>query len=1282
MRKLVAAAAFCVTLVFCIPDDAAGQSCPSEPITHSPANGATNVESPVTFRWSSIRSANRYLLFVATGDSDFSFYGTTTATELEAFVPNGVVRWFVVATTFGCPETKSAVSSFTAGRTNTCPTGTITLRSPAANATVSSPVTLSWTALAGIQSYRVTISDGHGSITRRTTRTDESFELPAGSMTWYVEGLRDDCPAIVSAEGHFTVQKASNCDANQAPTIVSPSGTEASPVTVTSPVTFAWNAAANAIGYRLWISRDGSAYEDLGFTAATQAPIPLPSGKYGWYVDAMFRGCDALPSKRSFFVINRTTARCPETGPTPVFPAQGSVASAPVTFKWSAVPGAARYRLYASLNGSEERLIGTTDETELTRIVPPGNATWRVEAASEECPSTSSARISFTVPQAANCPTTNPSLLAPANGASLTDQEVDFSWTPVSGALRYAVVAKTRDGSIVPLGETAETTFTRRIPVGEITWQVIALVAGCAPRESQLSRFVIAADPNCLNRSPIALLPQAEARAVYSPVTFAWTRVPNANGYRVWVAEGDGAPNIVASVTDNTATADLPPGKYRWSVEARFASCPSTESAPTEFVVAAPVACGTPDQPAAHVVAQTLSGTPYRLRWTPLPNIALYEIQESTSADFANAQTFISEQPSLQFVHQVTGTPVQYLYRVRGVSRCNEARGAYSRTAGVFVVASRTNSSSAEFGVEGKLVQTIVLPASPTPVTFSARVDKPWLTVSPASGTVSTNPVTLTVTADPSVLFLGTNTGTVSVTYSTPSGTVAVNAGNTTTVPISVSLVTPVTPSGKGTPPADALVFPIVGHATGVNDSLFESDIRIANLTPQTMKYQVSFTPSGTDGTQTGSSTTIEVPPNTTTALDDIVASVFGTGTTSSALGMLEVRPLTTAATTSASLFTVTSAFPPLSTAASSRTYNFTPAGTFGQFIPAIPFAKFAGKSSVLSLLQVSQSAAYRANFGFAEAAGSPVELMARVYDTRSNLLATIPVSLGATQHTQVNAMLSANGISDLSDGRVEVEVVNGTGKVTAYVSEIDNKTSDPLLVNAVPKGGTSANRYVVPGMAYISSSFAFWVSDLRIFNAGPATNATLTFYPQGNGPPVSKQVTIDAGEIEVLDNVVGTFFGQPNGAGGAIAITTAANSQLSATARTYNQTANGTYGQFIPAVTVSESIGAGDRALQLLQLETSSRIRTNIGIAETSGNPVTVEITAIQPDSIVTPVITLNLAANEFTQLSLASFFDDGAAVYNARISVKVTGGTGRVTAYGSAIDQITQDPTYVPAQ
>jgi Viral BACON domain len=1251
------------------------------PVLFSPANGATNVASPVTFKWNPVSGAVRYALFVSTGGEDFDLYGTTQETSFEAFVPNGVIRWLVVALFNGCPETRSATGTFTAGRASDCPTGAITLRSPNPGATVSSPVTLSWSPVTGVQFYRITITDGEGSITRRTTSTVETIELPAGAMRWYVEGLREGCDPIVSPEGTFTVQRAANCESNRAATLISPIGG----ASVTSPVTLSWNAAANAIGYRVWIARGTNAFEDIGVTDKTVVVLPLPAGTYGWFIDAIFRGCDALSSSRATFVVPQTTARCSDAAPTPLAPAQGSRVAAPVEFRWTDINNAIRYRLFASIDGSEERLIGTTEETSLTRVLPPGAATWRVEAVFANCPSTSSPRIAFTIPEAANCATAAPQLLAPGNNTTLSDNEIEFAWTPVSGAVRYVIVARTEDGSPLPIGETAETTFSRRMPYGDVEWRVIAFFAGCDPQQSAPSRFTITPPQNCSNRAPVLLLPSERTPRVFSPVTFAWTRVPGATIYQIWVPQGSPLrAGIIAETTDNTAEVDLAPGTYQAFVIAKFANCPATESATVEFTVSARPSCGTPEAPEAHVIGQALSGTPYRVRWTPLPNVDLYEVQESTSADFANASTFIAEQPSLRFVHDVTGTPVQYLYRVRGISACDDSKGPFSEPVGVFVVPQRTNNASAELGVEGTIVQKVVLPGSPTPLPFVAKVDKPWLTVTPSSGTVGTEPVTLTVTADPNFLFLGTNTGTVTVTYTTPSaGNIATHGTTTATVPVSVSLVTPVTPGGKGTPPPESLIFPVVGHATGANDSLFESDIRVANLTSQTMKYQVTFTPSGTDGTQTGSSTTIDIPPNTTTALDDVVASVFGTGTLSSALGMLEVRPLTTSTTTTSNLFTtVASAFPPLATAASSRTYNFTPSGTFGQFIPAVPFAKFVGKGAVLSLLQVSQSANYRANFGFAEGSGSPVDLLMRVYDTKSNLLATIPVSLGASQHMQFSGLLQQNGINDLADGRVEVEVVNGNGKITAYVSEIDNKTNDPLLVNAVPKGATSANRYVVPGMAYINNGLAFWVSDLRIFNAGATTTATLTFHPQSGGAPVSKQVTIDAGEIEVLDNVVGNFFGQPNNAGGAIAITTATNTQLSATARTYNQTANGTYGQFIPAVTVAESIGAADRALQILQLETSSRIRTNVGVSETTGNPVTVEITAIQPDSIVTPVITMNLAANEFLQIPLANFFDPGAAVYNARVTVKVIAGTGRVTAYGSAIDVVTQDPTYVQAQ
>ena len=115
--------------------------------------------------------------------------------------------------------------------------------------------------------------------------------------------------------------------------------------------------------------------------------------------------------------------------------------------------------------------------------------------------------------------------------------------------------------------------------------------------------------------------------------------------------------------------------------------------------------------------------------------------------------------------------------------------------------------------------------------------------------------------------------------------------------------------------------------------------------------------------------------------------------------------------------------------------------------------------------------------------------------------------------------------------------------------------------------------------------------------------------------------------------------------------------------------------------MTVAESVGPSDRALQILQVEQSTRIRTNIGVNETSGKPATVEVSLITPDSLSTPVVTIALQPNEYRQFGLAEF-GLADAVYNGRVTVKVVSGEGRVTAYGSAIDQITQDPTYVPAQ
>src|SRR5207244_6751133 len=205
---------------------------------------------------------------------------------------------------------------------------------------------------------------------------------------------------------------------------------------------------------------------------------------------------------------------------------------------------------------------------------------------------------------------------------------------------------------------------------------------------------------------------------------------------------------------------------------------------------------------------------------------------------------------------------------------------------------------------------------------------------------------------------------------------------------------------------------------------------------------------------------------------------------------------------------------------------------------------------------------------------------------------------------------------------------------------------------------------------------------DVRVYNAGSSTvAATATFYPQ-NGDPKSAPLSIAPGEVKVLDNVLSNLFGITN-TGGAVEITTTSNTSLVASARTYNVTGNGIYGQFIGAVTPNDTAALGTRALQLLQVEESSRYRTNVGIAEVGGKPAKVEINIIPPDAKIAASTTVDLAPNQFIQFNqLLKSVGFGDNVYNARVTLRVVEGQGRITGYASVVDMKTGDPTFLLGQ
>ena len=884
----------------------------------------------------------------------------------------------------------------------------------------------------------------------------------------------------------------------------------------------------------------------------------------------------------------------------------------------------------------------------------------------------------------------------------LPGQDVTFTILVVNGGTSPAanvVVTDPTPSGLTFLGNTGGCTTSFPCNLGTIgsnqsvtiqaTYSISGALAGSTVTNSASVTTTTADDPSnntsnatfvvdCLNSAPDDLSPTGNTTP---SGTLSWRG--RGDSYIVYFGPvGGGCSTQFATTTARSVSySGLEEGKsYEWRVESLVAGCAKRSSACVTLTVpVVPPECRVPDAPLASVVGQATSAKTYAVEWDAVAGAVRYEIDEANNPDFNGSTRLTVTETSKAFKHDAPTEPLAFYYRVRAFTACTEAPGAFSPTIRVIIIPlpppnTFRKNVNVPAGSEELIVQQFFVPGEPGKnLTFTATTDRPWLTVNPSAGVLPPQGVTLDVVADPKGLPNGTFTSSVIVVITDGTSNLRTNATTTNTVPISLNLVTPVSPvaTKPGTSPY-ALIIPTAGHLDGIG-SHWQSDVRVTNAGFKSTRYRLTFTPAA--GTSAGvKQTDITVDAGATTALDDIISNWFGLGTLGDgANGMLEILPLDEPATTS------------LTTVASSRTYNVSGNGTLGQYIPAVPFPNFIGRAlpgalpQVLSLQQIAQNAAYRTNVGLAEASGAPVTAMLTVLSSSGAKLKEIPVQLGAGEQRQMNQLLAQNGI-ELGDGRIEVKVTGGDGKITAYASVVDSATQDPLLVSGEPLSG-SANRYVLAGVANLQNPVANWQTDMRVFNFGTSSQpATLTFFPFNNGASKSVSVLLGAGQIMTLDNILKSQFDSEN-TGGVVHLSTLQPASLVVTGRTYNQTANGTFGQFVPAVTVDEAVAANGRTLHILQVEDSSRYRTNVGVAEVTGKPATVEMQIVLPDSKITPTVQVSLAANEFRQFNPIRDLGVGN-VYNARITVRVIGGDGRVTAYGSVIDEVTQDPTYVPAQ
>jgi uncharacterized repeat protein (TIGR01451 family) len=231
--------------------------------------------------------------------------------------------------------------------------------------------------------------------------------------------------------------------------------------------------------------------------------------------------------------------------------------------------------------------------------------------------------------------------------------------------------------------------------------------------------------------------------------------------------------------------------------------------------------------------------------------------------------------------------------------------------------------------------------------------------------------------------------------------------------------------------------------------------------------------------------------------------------------------------------------------------------------------------------------------------------------------------------------------------------------------------------------GGELTNFYFFSAAAKAAGAEgAFFLTDADIQNAG-TTSATYKFLwlPRDTDnamPTESAEFTLGAGMAVRYTDVLGAAFGVEDGAVGALAVVSD-SADLLLMSRTYNATDTGTFGQAIPGMAMDQLIPENTR-MRVLFMTQNDDYRSNLGIMNGTGSPMTVNWERFGPDGVSIDTGSMELAAWGNAQLNRV--FSDVAPIEAAYVDVWTTTTGGMFGAYGSVLDQLTSDPTTVMPQ
>ena len=569
--------------------------------------------------------------------------------------------------------------------------------------------------------------------------------------------------------------------------------------------------------------------------------------------------------------------------------------------------------------------------------------------------------------------------------------------------------------------------------------------------------------------------------------------------------------------------------------------------------------------------------------------------------------------------------------------------------------------------------------------------DVPWII--PQSGVVTIPPGatgTFTFTIDraqrpDSNTPTGSSRGSLVLSYL--SGALSKTGSLDTTTP-SVSTVTVVdtvklpVSSGVTPPPLApnevALFVPGVGHLQG-SVGLFVSDLSVLNPigTHVINDLKMYYTPVGSSITNAQSAPLPSVSSTVSVALADVAQNVFGnTGQVAS----LQIRSADAA-----------------SLAVNANIFNSSnPAGTFGTAIPTFRSDRAVAAGDHLVLTGLRSDSSTHTNLFIQETSGANVTVQTQFFDVNGNSLGTRSDVAGPFALAQFN-----NAVPSGAASAILTNTGATPGKFLAYATPVDNNSGDNWAVAdwARQNGDTQDLPTVIPvaGSA-LGANSTFFRTDLAVMNTSTSSaSGTLTYLPRG-GTAINKTISLGAHQTSVIPDVVGTFFGQTSSLG--FLTFTPVTGTFAVTSRTFSTDTSGvkpgTFGTAVPAIANADALVPGSyRAIGALDDAAPATVlagrpatfRTNMGLVETSGAPVTVRVTLrftfqlAKVAGIASASKDYALTPFQFMQVPMVSDIIGDANratlpdLHDIEVDFQVLSGPGTAAVYTSSTDNGTGD-------